>query len=367
MGASGSGSASGGATATGATATTIPQPAVPAHIPVAPESERVDLTMPTFSDPTNLTNPLFPVSLQESVLMLGHVEGKPFRTEVTLLPETRIIEWEGQRVETLVSQYNAFLDERIEEVAYDYCAQADDGSVWYFGEDVFDFRAGAIVVTEGTWLAGRGGPAAMIMPADPHVGDVYRTENAPGFVFEEVTVRSTDETLDGPLGPIRGGMLADELHSDGKTEQKGLRSRLRRVLHGRRRGRGGPRAEGLEMSKSSDLDLIVLDLVLPTVTGEQILTTLRAAGSSVPVIVFTSSDAVPDPVAILNAGFDDYVTRPCSFSELLARIRARLRAADQTVSTTISHGRVTVDVATRDVRIGGRSVDLTPREFTSRR
>jgi hypothetical protein len=60
----------------------------------------------------------------------------------------------------------------------------------------------------------------MIMPGDPQVGDVYRTENAPGFVFEEVTVRSTDETLDGPLGPVQGGMLADELHSDGKTEQK---------------------------------------------------------------------------------------------------------------------------------------------------
>ena len=199
---------------------TISQPAVPSRIPVAPESERVDLTMPTFSDPTNVTNPLFPVSLQESVLMLGHVDGKPFRTEVTLLPETRIIEWEGQRVETLVSQYNAYLGGRIEEVAYDYYAQADDGSVWYFGEDVFDFRDGAIVVTEGTWLAGRDGPAAMIMPGDPQVGDVYRTENAPGFVFEEVTVRSVDEQLDGPMGPIDGGLLADELHSDGTTEQK---------------------------------------------------------------------------------------------------------------------------------------------------
>ena len=199
---------------------TISQPAVPSRIPVAPESERVDLTMPTFSDPTNVTNPLFPVSLQESVLMLGHVDGKPFRTEVTLLPETRIIEWEGQRVETLVSQYNAYLGGRIEEVAYDYYAQADDGSVWYFGEEVFDFRDGAIVVTEGTWLAGRDGPAAMIMPGDPQVGDVYRTENAPGFVFEEVTVRSVDEQLDGPMGPIDGGLLADELHSDGTTEQK---------------------------------------------------------------------------------------------------------------------------------------------------
>jgi hypothetical protein len=92
--------------------------------------------------------------------------------------------------------------------------------VWYFGEDVFDFREGAIISTEGTWQAGRDGPAAMIMPGDPNVGDVYRTENAPGFVFEEVTVRATDQTLDGPLGPIEGGMLADELHNDGKTEQK---------------------------------------------------------------------------------------------------------------------------------------------------
>jgi hypothetical protein len=205
---------------TGTGGTTIRQPIVPASIPVAPESERVDLEMPTFSDPTNITNPLFPVSSQDSVLMLGHVDGKPFRTEVTLLPETQIIEWEGRRVETLVSQYNAFLDGRIQEVAYDYYAQADDGSVWYFGEDVYDFIDGAIVVTEGTWRSGRDGPAAMIMPGDPQVGDVYRTENAPGFVFEEVTVRSVDQTLKGPTGPIEGGLLAEELHSDGTTEQK---------------------------------------------------------------------------------------------------------------------------------------------------
>jgi hypothetical protein len=201
-------------------AATISQPPIPTRIPVAPSSERVDLAVPTFSNPTEITNPLFPVSDQGSILFLGHVDGKAFRTEVTLLPYARIIEWEGQRVETLVSQYNAFLDGSIEEVAYDYYAQADDGSVWYFGEDVFDFRHGALISTEGTWLARRDGPAAMIMPADPHVGDVYRTENAPGFVFEEVTVRSTDETLDGPLGAIPGGMLADELHGDGKTEQK---------------------------------------------------------------------------------------------------------------------------------------------------
>jgi len=196
----------------------IPQPVV--SLSVAPERERVDLAVPTFSHPTNVTNPLFPVSRQESVLLLGRVDGKAFRTEVTLLPDTRIIEWQGQQVETLVSQYVAYLGGRIHEVAYDLYAQADDGSVWYFGEDVFNFEDGAIVDTHGTWIAGKDGPAAMIMPGDPKVGDVYRPENIPGFVFEEVTVTSVDQTLDGPLSPIDGGLVIEELHMDGSTEDK---------------------------------------------------------------------------------------------------------------------------------------------------
>ena len=186
----------------------------------APEGKRVDRTRPSFSDPTGVTNPLFPVSRQESVLMLGRVDGKPFRTEVTLLPDTRIIEWQGQKVETLVSQYTAYLDGRIHEVAYDYYAQADDGSVWYFGEDVFNFEDGLIHDTHGTWIAGKDGPAAMIMPSDPKVGDVYRPENIPGFVFEEVTVKSVDKRLEGPLGPIEGGLVIEEFHMDGTTEDK---------------------------------------------------------------------------------------------------------------------------------------------------
>jgi hypothetical protein len=197
----------------------IPQPAVEG-LSVAPHSARVDIAMPRFSDPTNVTNPLFPVSQQESVLLLGRVDGEAFRTEVTLLPDSRIIEWQGQQVETLVSQYVAYLDGRLHEVAYDFYAQADDGSVWYFGEDVFNFKDGAIVDTHGTWIAGKDGPAAMIMPADPKVGDVYRPENIPGFVFEEVTVKSIDKTLDGPLGTTGGGLLIQELHMDGATEDK---------------------------------------------------------------------------------------------------------------------------------------------------
>ncbi len=186
----------------------------------APPGERVDLTQPSFSHPTSITNPLFPISRLASVVLLGHVDGKTFRTETTLLPGTRTVAWNGERVRVLVSQYMAYLDGRLEEVALDRYAQADDGSVWYLGEDVFDYRKGAIAFTEGTWLAGREGPGAMIMPAAPKVGAVYRTENAPGIVFEEVTVRSVSEMVPGPRGPVKAAMVASELHSDGTREDK---------------------------------------------------------------------------------------------------------------------------------------------------
>jgi hypothetical protein len=186
----------------------------------APAGARVDLAVPSFSNPSRITNPLFPISRLRSVVLLGHVDGNPFRTETTLLPGTRTVTWNGRRIRVLVSQYMAYLDGRLDEVALDRYAQADDGSVWYLGEDVFDYRGGAVAITEGTWLAGRDGPAAMIMPAAPRVGDVYRTENVPGIVFEEVTVADTGRTVKGPLGPVRGAMVARELHLDRTTEDK---------------------------------------------------------------------------------------------------------------------------------------------------
>jgi hypothetical protein len=217
--ASGSGVAAGSPSANPSPAATIPQPSV-TGIDVADPSQRVDVEMPVFSTPTNITNPLFPILFDSSNLYVGTVEDKAFRTEVTVLPQTRIVDWNGQQVETVVSQYNAFLDGRIEEIAYDLYAQADDGSVWYFGEDVFNFADGAIADTHGTWLAGIDGPAAMIMPANPQVGDVYRPENIPGLVFEEVIVQQVDQTLDGPFGPVSGGIVVEEHHADGGSETK---------------------------------------------------------------------------------------------------------------------------------------------------
>lgn len=190
-------------------------------LPTAPDSARVDLVAPTFSDPTNITNPLFPVNDLHSVLFLGHVDGKLFRTEVTLLPGTQMIDLNGQQIETRASQYSAYLDGRIQEVAIDYYAQADDGAVWYFGEDVADYEDGVIVSTDGTWRVGRAGaPPAMIMPGTPRVGDVFRPENIPGFVFEEVSVTRVDATFNGPHGPVSGTIVVSELHQDGTYSDK---------------------------------------------------------------------------------------------------------------------------------------------------
>jgi hypothetical protein len=183
----------------------------------------VDIEAPTFSNPTEITNPLFPISELHSVIFSGAVEGKPFHTETTLLPQTRMIEWsEDQWTEALFSQYMAFIDGRVEEVALDFYAQADDGSVWYLGEDVFDYsnRNGLVDGTAGTWLAGKDGPPGMIMPADPRVGDAHRPENIPGLAFEEVVIKRINETVDGPSGPVEGAIVAGELHDDGSYSDK---------------------------------------------------------------------------------------------------------------------------------------------------
>jgi hypothetical protein len=186
----------------------------------APASRRVDLGPPAFSHSTRIDNPLFPISRLQSAVLLGRVEGKPFRSETTLLAVRTQVRWNGRRIRVRLSQYMAFRSGRLEEVALDRYAQADDGSVWYLGEDVFDYRHGSIASTEGTWLAGREGPGAMIMPAHPRVGDVYRIENIPGVVFEEVTVKAVDRTVRGPDGPVDGAMVGSELHLDGARSDK---------------------------------------------------------------------------------------------------------------------------------------------------
>jgi hypothetical protein len=185
-----------------------------------PVDRLVDLDKPTFTNPTTIDNPLYPISTLDSVVLLGTVDDVPFRSETTLLDGTATVVWDGREIEVLLVQYAAYSDGRITEVAIDRYAQADDGSVWYFGEDVYDYAAGTVALTEGTWLAGRDGSPAMIMPADPQIGDVYRPETVLGVVFEEITITSIGETVDGPAGAVSGAIIGSELHLDESRSDK---------------------------------------------------------------------------------------------------------------------------------------------------
>jgi hypothetical protein len=180
----------------------------------------VDAETPSFSHPTAITNTLFPVASLAQVVQLGVDGGQPQRVEVTLMPETRVITWNGQAVETVVAQFIGYHGRRVVEVAYDFFAQADDGSVWYFGETVDNYSAGRVANHSGAWLAGVDGPPGMIMPATPAVGDIYHPENAPGVVFEEVIVLASGLTVAGPRGDVAGAIRVEEHLMDGGVETK---------------------------------------------------------------------------------------------------------------------------------------------------
>ncbi|MBR5380469.1 MAG: response regulator transcription factor [Clostridia bacterium] len=121
---------------------------------------------------------------------------------------------------------------------------------------------------------------------------------------------------------------------------------------------------GLDMAESGKHDLILLDIMLPGLNGLEVLRRLRRS-SHTPVIMLTARDAVMDKVTGLDTGADDYVTKPFSIEELLARIRAALRknAGDGGADSQLFCGDLTMDAARRRVERAGREIELTGREF----
>lgn len=112
-----------------------------------------------------------------------------------------------------------------------------------------------------------------------------------------------------------------------------------------------------------DYDLVVLDVMLPGMDGLTICRKLRSRGLRLPILLLTARDAVPDRVAGLDAGADDYLPKPFSFEELTARIRALSRRPPQPAPTVIRAGEVEMDPARREVTTRGRRVALTTKEF----
>ena len=126
-------------------------------------------------------------------------------------------------------------------------------------------------------------------------------------------------------------------------------------------------AQGL----SSEFDLLILDLGLPDQDGLEVIDTLRGQGANLPIIILTARDDVHDKVTGLNSGADDYVTKPFSFEELLARIRVRLRQQEwcrQNVSQNseqlLRAGSMVLNLRTRRATVDSQDIDLPAREFT---
>jgi DNA-binding response OmpR family regulator len=122
-------------------------------------------------------------------------------------------------------------------------------------------------------------------------------------------------------------------------------------------------AEGLDISESYQFDVIVLDWMLPRVDGLEVARRLRKSGRTMPILLLTARDTVPDIVKGLDAGADDYLTKPFSFAEFLARLRALARRPAAAQSNRLETGDLTLDLSTRRVFRGRQELHLTQTEY----
>jgi two-component system copper resistance phosphate regulon response regulator CusR len=121
--------------------------------------------------------------------------------------------------------------------------------------------------------------------------------------------------------------------------------------------------EGLRLASGGLYDLILLDLRLPGMTGLEVIRTLRDRGNTTPILILTAQDSVEFKVQALRAGADDYVTKPFSFEELLARVEALSRRPKLMAPPTLQVAELTLDTGTREVCNQGQRIDLTPKEY----
>lgn len=121
--------------------------------------------------------------------------------------------------------------------------------------------------------------------------------------------------------------------------------------------------EGLFLAQTGEHDLLILDLMLPKRSGLEVLQALRAERITVPVLILTAKDELEDKVKGLDAGADDYLTKPFGFEELLARVRALLRRRGDMAPTLLRAADLELDTLRHRATRGGRDLDLTNREY----
>ncbi len=166
------------------------------------------------------------------------------------------------------------------------------------------------------------------------------------------------------------GEASGQAHVLVVEDDRAVRESLRRSLefNGYRVSTASDGAEALAGISGTNPDAIVMDVMMPRLDGLETTRALRKVGNRVPILVLTARDAVGDRVEGLDAGADDYLTKPFALEELLARLRALLRRATTPeageVDELLSFADLTMHLASREVRRGERSIELTRTEFT---
>ncbi|GAB5047398.1 heavy metal response regulator transcription factor [Thermodesulfovibrio sp. TK110] len=121
--------------------------------------------------------------------------------------------------------------------------------------------------------------------------------------------------------------------------------------------------DGLFMAENESYDLIILDIMLPVIDGITIVKKIRKKELKTPVLMLTARDSIMDKVSGLDSGADDYLTKPFSFEELLARIRALLRRQKDIKSSIIEIADLVIDTASHEVKRGGKTINLSSKEY----
>jgi len=174
-----------------------------------------------FSNPTAVTNPYLPYATVKQDVLTGTEGGKPERVVRTRLPGTRRFTVDGKAVQTIIMTDSVFLGGRLEEVALDYYGQSDAGDVYYFGEDVNNYRNGRVANHEGSWLYGvHTDKLGIMFPAAPKIGQRYRSEDVPRITREDDEVISVSDSVTVPAGTYHNCVKVQETLSEGDVEFK---------------------------------------------------------------------------------------------------------------------------------------------------
>ncbi len=168
---------------------------------------------------TVIDNDFLPLPVGTAMVLEGMDDGEVIRVEITVPGDTALV----AGVQTLVMIETEYEDGELVEISRNFVAQAADGTVCYFGEDVDDYEDGNIVAHEGAWRAGENGyQAGILMPADPQVGDAYYQEYAPDVAEDMGEIIAFGEAIDVPAGDFDDTMTVEDCNplEDAETDEK---------------------------------------------------------------------------------------------------------------------------------------------------